>query len=429
MTANSGRAQHPAFCLFGAAPDTPNLGVTALHDSIVAGLLQRVPGCDLTVFDFARNGPAVVDGKATRVRRLGAQPTRRIWRPEALWNMRLANRLGGAWNVGTRRLRSADAVLDASAGDSFSDIYGFRRFNAIVAPKRMALEARVPLILMPQTYGPFKSPSCRAEAVRLVAGSALAWARDPQSFERLRELLGDRFDAHRHRLGVDVAFGLPVLRPSTPISRRVDEWLVDGRGPVVGLNVSGLIYLDPERARSAFDVRDDYPALLRSVVDGLLERDGTRVVLIPHALSPIGHSESDRDACKRLSEDLGGGASERLEVLSGDYRVSEIKELLGRLDWFCGTRMHSTIGALSSGTPAAALAYSPKFRGVFEQCAMGHRVVSLSEVDRATGADLVLRAFDERLADQAALDAALERIRIQLDAQFDAIAKFATTGR
>ena len=180
----------------------------------------------------------------------------------------------------------------------------------------------------------------------------------------------------------------------------------------------------PSAPRLDFGVRDDYPAQLRKLVRGLLDRDETRVVLIPHALSPPGHPESDGEACRLLFESLGEAAGERVELLVGGYRVSEIKELLGRLDWFCGTRMHSTIGALSSGTPAAAMAYSLKFQGVFAQCDMGHRVVPLNEVDGTEGPARLLRAFEEREADRLKLRAALVHIRQQVDLQLESITAF-----
>ena len=100
--------------------------------------------------------------------------------------------------------------------------------------------------------------------------------------------------------------------------------------------------------------------------------------------------------------------------------------MIGRLDWFCGTRMHSTIAALSSGTPAAAMAYSPKFQGVFGLCDLGHRVVDLTKSDRVQGSELLLSAFDERAADAMRLQRALPRVERLVKAQLDSIATFAS---
>jgi polysaccharide pyruvyl transferase WcaK-like protein len=69
----------------------------------------------------------------------------------------------------------------------------------------------------------------------------------------------------------------------------------------------------------------------------------------------------------------------------------EFKWLIARSDWFCGTRMHACIAALSSGVPTAAVAYSDKTLGVFETCGQGGEVVD----PRVCGTDEVV----ERLWD------------------------------
>ena len=56
--------------------------------------------------------------------------------------MALASRLGGLGNRGARAIAAAPAVLDASGGDSFTDLYGQRRPDAIAMPKELAIRAR-----------------------------------------------------------------------------------------------------------------------------------------------------------------------------------------------------------------------------------------------------------------------------------------------
>ncbi len=61
----------------------------------------------------------------------------------------------------SRAIRSSVAVLDVSAGDSFADLYGSKRFDYICLFKEMAIQMKKPLILLPQTYGPFVSKISR----------------------------------------------------------------------------------------------------------------------------------------------------------------------------------------------------------------------------------------------------------------------------
>ena len=54
------------------------------------------------------------------------------------------------------QVRRCNIVLDISAGDSFADIYGARRFLFNVIAKSVVVLARRPLVMSPQTLGPFQ---------------------------------------------------------------------------------------------------------------------------------------------------------------------------------------------------------------------------------------------------------------------------------
>ena len=68
-------------------------------------------------------------------------------------------------------------------------------------------------------------------------------------------------------------------------------------------------------------------------------------------------------------------------TLSNYFDQSELKWVISQLDWFCGTRMHSAIAALSSGVPASAIAYSLKTQGIFETCDQGDHVADPRDLD------------------------------------------------
>jgi polysaccharide pyruvyl transferase WcaK-like protein len=417
-------------CVFGASPGTGNQGVNALCWSTLTGLAER--GCsDLHVFDY---------GRETRPAALGSIPYtlhgmtagKRVWQRSHLGRARLAAAAGLRGNAVVRAVAGADLVLDASGGDSFTDLYGAARFRQIVAPKRIALDMGRPLVLLPQTYGPFARAASRRAARGLVARARLAYARDEESYERLRQLLGERFDPARHRLGVDLAFGLLPGAPSVlepDVARALDDG--DTR-PLVGLNVSGLIANRPQDAAGRFGLACDYRALMRDLVVWFLENSEARLLLVPHVHAPQGHYESDLDASRALLAALprkvSQAAAERVAVVTQPLDARELKWLIARTDWFCGTRMHSTIAALSSGVATAALAYSLKTRGVFATCGMADAVVDL----RASAAPEVLarlqQLWKQRQRGAATLAARLPRVRETASRQLDEIVDCARGG-
>ena len=167
-------------CIFGTPGAGLNLGVGALRDSTVHAVQRVLPAVTITVFDDGW-GERRQETPGGTVTLSGARNSRRWHRPESFVQMRAAVALGGAVNPGARRVLKAARILDLSGGDSFGDLYGLQRFRTVAWPKRLALAARRPLVLLPQTYGPFRDPKVRETAVSLLRGAAQVWARDPAS--------------------------------------------------------------------------------------------------------------------------------------------------------------------------------------------------------------------------------------------------------
>lgn len=410
-------------CVFGAALDTANLGVSALGWSIVHNLQNAAPSCEVAVFDFSCGLSRVKSGPRgdAPVVRCGGYHTKRIYRSESLWNIRISARLGGLRNPGARLLLAANAALDVTGGDSFTDLYGPWRFRAATLCKQTVLELKKPLVLLPQTYGPFESTRNRRVAESIVRRSAMAWARDERSFGVLRDLLGDAFDPARHRSGVDVAFGLPTVKPREDALGAVAAWLNDKTVPLAGVNVSGLLMNRPETAAQQYGLKADYSQAVVSLVRRLLRDSNARVLLIPHVVSPPGHYESDIEACDSVAREVAGAADGRVAVMPALHDPREAKWIISRCDWFCGTRMHSTIAALSSGVPAAAIAYSPKTLGVFETCGQGAHVADPRQLNTAEVVEHLWQSREGREEAGQLLSATLPAVLRRAEEQMDAI--------
>lgn len=363
--------------LFGAAPDTPNMGVSALFFSTVSGIARFLNDVEFVVFD---NGLGereerlnLPSGKAVRLICFGARGGHRYHRAENLASMLFASRLGALGarlNEGIRLVDTCDAVVDASGGDSFSDIYGMARFNNVCRPKVIAVNRNKPLILLPQTYGPYSASKATAKAASATRGARMAWARDQNSYENLKNLLGERFDKNIHRCGVDMAFSLPATPAAELLDPSLQSWLANSAPdiPLVGFNVSGLIYNDPDSAIKRYGFKANYRQLVFAFIKMVLTETSARVVLISHVMDQPGHYESDFGACAHLAEQLGERYSDRVAIAPACLNQSQAKWLISNMDWFCGTRMHSTIAGLSSGVPTAAISYSDKTKGVFDTC-------------------------------------------------------------
>lgn len=384
----------PAVCLFGASPSTGNLGVSALMHSAVAAVHRHDPDARVLVFDHRRGAGwrndeigGVEVGNPTH----GALLGRRYWRGDNLSVIETAVRFGLPPNDAARAIRGARVILDVSGGDSFSDIYGAKRFEQVIIPKRMAVRAGTPLVLLPQTYGPYKQPQTKRTARALVAGAAQAWARDPDSYAALLDLLGDEADPAVHREGVDMAFALEVHQPPAGALLDIERWRGEGL-TVVGLNISGLTYTDPH-AGATFGFALDYRDTVHALLDGFLADPGVAVLLVPHVEKT---AESDRIAADALLQRVDERLRSRIAVTPAGLDQCQIKGVIARLDWFAGTRMHSTIAGLSTQTPTATLAYSLKARGVFATCGAADQVADARHLTSAQALELLRASFADR---------------------------------
>ncbi len=396
---------------------------------VIDGVGTTLPESKLLVFDNAsgvrEDSRELESGADYHFSRIGARGGRRYYAPENLAAMAAFSHLGrslGRLHPSIRVLDRCDAVLDVSAGDSFSDIYGDKRFWTVTRPKLIAKRRGIPLVLLPQTYGPFRGHEARRVAREAVLGAEVAWARDRHSFEALKDLLGDGFDESRHCQGVDMAFNLRTVDPGGTLGPDVREFIEQKADhPLIGLNVSGLIGLDPDGARRNFGLRANYLDVLDLFIRAALRNPEVRLLLIPHVMTPIGSFGSDREACLRVLDRLGPSLTSRVRVTPIDLDECEVKWLISKVDWFCGTRMHSTIAALSSGVPTAAIAYSDKTLGVFESCRVGSQVIDPRQLETQAAAERLVESFESRAHTRGVLAATIEGVKARAAEQFRCI--------
>jgi polysaccharide pyruvyl transferase WcaK-like protein len=128
-------------------------------------------------------------------------------------------------------------------------------------------------------------------------------------------------------------------------------------------------------------------------------------------MSPPGSFESDVEACTKLLAALPTELGSRMRITSTELDEREVKWLISKLDWFCGTRMHSTIAALSSRVPTVAVAYSDKTRGVFETCAVDDQVIDPRQLQTRDVIERLNACWERRDETASVLSSSIERVK------------------
>lgn len=292
-----------------------------------------------------------------------------------------------------RSFNSSDLILDVGEGDSFSDIYGRKRFRLIDRIHVTARLLKKKYVILPQTIGPFNNASVRQKAVISLRGAQCVMCRDKESLSYTRSICPDLSALDSY---IDLAFFL-----------HYDQSHFSDKFVHVGLNISALLWNGGYTRDNQFGLKCDYRDLINSILDYFLSKEDVCVHLIPHVLMPHPDVENDYDVSSGL---VSSRNNERLVLSPFFSSPEEAKSYISGMDFFMGSRMHATIAAFSSGVPVVPLAYSRKFSGLFESTLDYIYHLDLREKDLPDCMGLLTEAFDHRLEIKDIVKERIEKI-------------------
>ena len=348
---------------------SPNLGVRALARGTAELVRGRWPEAEITFQNYGSRIPQLPIGRL-----------------RSLLIERLLGRRGMQdW------FRRFDLVIDTRSGDSFTDGYGLRRLAVMTAVGVFAAQAGVPVVLGPQTVGPFTTRRGRALARATLGSASAVLVRDSASARVVAEL-GDRPCTQT----TDVVFTL------TAPQRRTSRDVI--------LNVSGLLW-NPNPHVDWQLYRDAITSIACTLRSG-----GRTITLLAHVVRSAS-ADSDIAAARELQSSLGALDPDDgpIELLIPDG-LDEVREMLASARVVIASRMHACLNALSVGVPAVSLAYSDKASPLLADLGWSYGVdlrndphpvtAALGQLRLAETADVaavVARAQSARLAGEFAL--------------------------
>lgn len=250
------------------------------------------------------------------------------------------------WSTCKKVFQQCDFIIDFTGGDSFADIYGFKRFLLASLLKELAISSNAKFIMAPQTIGPFHGKFTNLWAKRIMRKSDICFVRDSLSEEYVKK----EFKISPY-VTTDVAFALPY----TLVKKRETNKIR------VGINVSGLLWTEDTGLKTQKNLRLDYRLYITSLVENLVKNEIYEISLIPHVFTKTGNQkENDLRACEELQT-----LYPQLKICGDFDTPMEAKTMIAQLDVFVGARMHATIASYSTGVATIPVAYSRKFLGLF----------------------------------------------------------------
>jgi colanic acid/amylovoran biosynthesis protein len=419
----------------GTSLDTGNYGVSALAEASVKCLAQRWPQAEFVFLASGRTpktSELCIGERCYEIPNLPIRFSRNIFLKNhylVLFVTGLFLKIAGtdrmrAFAAGrnpyVRQILSLDLVADITGGDSFTDLYGTRRFIQGGLVKLLWMLYGKPVCFLPQTYGPFRHKWVRRAARYLLGRAEAVYCRDSRGLHEVQKMLALKPSMDgRVAFVPDVAFVLDAEPVQDDLTESIERCRREGK-PIAGLNISGLLYHGGYTQKNMFALRADYPQLVLRIALMLLDED-CALVLVPHVFppSPAYRVESDMEACLKTAEAvLAEKPGARLFVADGRYSHNQLKHVIGRCDFFVGSRMHACIAALSQFVPAVGIAYSEKFAGVFESAGQGGNVIDAKTMANEEIVRHVCGIFYDRARQREVLQEIIPAIWLQIEEQF-----------
>jgi polysaccharide pyruvyl transferase WcaK-like protein len=251
------------------------------------------------------------------------------------------------WTKCWRLMKESDVIIDFTMGDSFTDIYGIKRFLSTTMMKQFAIWSKKVFILGPQTFGPFQKKLSRWWAKRILNHTQYIFTRDVLSQEYVKKICGKDIV-----LTTDVAFSLPY----SELKKSNDDYIH------IGFNPSALLWAGGYNGKNQFGLSVDYQEYCNKLIETLSKNRRYKLHLIPHVWGEcMENLENDLSTCNHLKETYP-----ETVVVNNMNTSMDVKSYISSMDIFIGARMHATIAAFSSGVATIPFSYSRKFEGLYK---------------------------------------------------------------
>ena len=267
-------------------------------------------------------------------------------------NVKIKIKSKNFWKEFKILLNECNIILDITHGDSFSDIYGKKWLIQTNLLKSFVLLNNKPLVLMPQTYGPFNNWFFKQWSKIIINKAYKVYSRDKKSTHYITDELKCKnitpFTTY------DLAFSLPY------------DNLYNKKNKIkIRINISGLLWNYKKMKNNNISLNVDYIKYHELLIEWLIRNDKYEIYLVPHVLCTEREGEDyyDND-CKVLKEIQN--KYKKCIYRDNFETVIDVKSYISSLDILIASRMHASIGAFSSGVCSIPFAYSRKFAGVYD---------------------------------------------------------------
>jgi polysaccharide pyruvyl transferase WcaK-like protein len=278
------------------------------------------------------------------------------------------------------RIQTCRAII-FSGGGYINSLWWLEGFYAKLFPVILAKWLGIPVFLTSQGIGPFRHPLDKLVAAFLFSKADLIGVRDTEKSIKVLENLGIDTTAKIVWTGDD---SLLLDSCSDLHIENIFKSLGIPQGKIlVGVNFrDGSVY--------ASDFASPDFQLYANLLDGALDKDNIHVIFIPISYNC---ADDDRKSAENIADKMR--CSKNITIINDEYSPSELKGIIGAMNFVVGTSYHFNLFAMAANVPAVGIYpdayYKQKLQGLFSLYKMEDYCFALSKSNvSALGAEIQL---------------------------------------
>jgi len=266
--------------------------------------------------------------------------------------------------------KDADVILSVGGGhlnDNYKTDLTGRLFGIIFAK---LLKKKI--ILYAQSIGPFNKPLYRFFVKIILDKVDIITTREGISKQLLFNLKINKPEIYET---ADAAFALDIFiddNSKESVEKKVIAEGVDfsSSNYWVSISVRRWNYSELEM--------DQYLTEMANFIDWLIDYKKAKIILLSTCTGLDGYSGDDRIIGYFLHKKIINNKS--VYVFYNEYSIKELSYLYGKMDIHIGTRMHSCILAMLSGTPVISISYEHKSDGLFKSIELDDLIIKYDSI-------------------------------------------------
>lgn len=235
------------------------------------------------------------------------------------------------------------------------------------------LEKGRPLVLLPQSVGPFTTSTNIHAMTEVVAGSSLVLLRDERSRRHLEQIGAD---LSKVRVVPDIVFCLAGPDDVARLGRAsIPEF---GANVALGIRDCRKFFATEDRDAAQAALERRYAELATHLV----RERGAQVTFVSTCQGIERYWTDDSRVAVAVSDLLPDDVRAHCVVDRGFHDTEDLRAVLAKQDLVVANRLHGAILTLSVGVPVVPVEYEFKTREVFRQLEQEEAVYSIDDVTR-----------------------------------------------